>query len=220
MDEVPLLVAIDDPFEELAPIDSNAFHSARHHFAQPVNGHEDDFLQLMRQNFRHAPNGIFYYRGHLYGGSDAAGAALNLPTHHAECDDYGTLQAGQLFGKLPDGTPWMPLPRRVVLSCCSSSASGLLHGEAIGLAAACMAGGGASEVIATCIDVRDSSFTAALDVMILQVAKNPAPLSTGLSGLHRTLYRDWQKFSLRGGIHDMEDIDFPHPMIWAMYQAH
>ena len=157
--------------------------------------------------------GVFFYTGHAVHDDDPAYSALPLA-------GKGSIQAGELFGSFDNGTPFLPMPSRVILSCCSSSSNALLGGETIGLAAGVIQSG-AHQVIATGVDVFDSSFTQAFDDILVEGMMRPdVDAGTLLRATQLRMLREWKTYSLRGGINFTEDFKDPHPIIWAAYQAY
>ena len=219
---IPLLLVIDNPDGRLTNQPPPEFSVSQEIFSGPVLQHGDSVWEYAANHFVNHPIGVLYYRGHLESRRSPADAYFKFPTPIGtpEGDESSFLAVGQLFGKFKDGTPWFPLPTRVILSCCSSSGTGQLAGEAIGLAAACIEGGGASEVIATSIDILDDPFTSRFDGMLTQVGVDSPPLYKGLSTLQNRVYLDWRNYSLRGGVPESTRAAWPHPLIWAMYQAY
>ncbi|MET7304914.1 CHAT domain-containing protein [Embleya sp. NPDC005575] len=171
---------------------------------------------LLRALHRIGPStpGLFFYRGHAVHDSDPAWSALPL----AE-DDF--LNSGELFGRFDDGTPFLPMPERVVLSCCSSSTASSLGGEAIGLAAGAIQSG-ADQVIATSVDIFDAPFTEVFEDLIAEGMLAP-PQGDHAHLLRRIQLRmlgEWKVYSVRGTSRVDDEIRDPHPVIWANFQAY
>lgn len=221
-ESIPLLLVIDNPDGRLTTQPPPEFSVSQEIFSGPILQHGNSVWEYAVNSFVNHPAGVLYYRGHLESRRSPADAYFKFPTPigTSESDESSFLAVGQLFGKFEDGKPWFPLPTRVILSCCSSSGTGQLAGEAIGLAAACIEGGGASEVIATSIDILDDPFTSRFDGMLTQVSVDSPPLYKGLSMLQNRVYLDWRNYSLRGGEPESTRTAWPHPLIWAMYQAY
>ncbi|MGW6459615.1 CHAT domain-containing protein, partial [Streptomyces sp. NPDC055078] len=158
--------------------------------------------------------GLFFYRGHAFHDSDPAWSALPLA-------DDESVQAGELFGLLDDGTPFLPVPSRVILSCCSSSTASALGGEGIGLVAG-LIHSGADQVIATSVDVPDVSFTEAFEDLIVagMLDRQDGDHADLLRGLQLRMLREWKVYSLRGVSDYENDIRDPHPIIWGSYHAY
>lgn len=216
---MPLYVVVDDPDELLRTQSPVEFLQARYYFKGAHFRENSNFVDFMREHFVNHPNGVFYYRGHLLTKGESAYAHFAIPTVDESDEDVKELTAGILFDKDDDGVPLLPMPSRVIWSCCSSAAVGMIGGEAVGLAAACIEGGGAKEVVATTIDVIDCVFTSRFDGMLVEIAQECSPLFYSLSELQGKLYSDWKIYSLRGGVPESEET-WPHPLIWAMYQAY
>ena len=75
-------------------------------------------------------------------------------------------------------------------------------------------------MIATSIDILDDPFTSRFDGMLTQVSVDSPPLYKGLSMLQNRVCLDWRNYSLRGGEPESTRTAWPHPLIWAMYQAY
>lgn len=225
IERIPLLIAIDNPRADLAGTNVFLHANATAYFdseSSRLYG-TDDVKAAIIDSFHKLcdghPIGTFYYRGHAESDRDPAHARLLLPISEGrDLDDY-FLPAGEFFGEFEEGHEWIPLPSRVVLSCCSSSSSELFGGETIGLAAACILGGGAWEVIATATDVYDCTFTSAFDDHLAEAMTLPVSHDEALRRVQVRMYDRWREFSLRGGISIDGDITYPHPLVWAMYQA-
>lgn len=172
---------------------------------------KDAILQALHDIGPGTP-GLFFYSGHALHDVDPAYSTLPLTG-----EDY--LRAGEFFGALDDGTPFLPMPTHVILSCCSSSSSAMLGGETIGLAAGIIKSGG-QQVIATGVDVFDAPFTQALDdALVAEMLTTNADAAMRLRSVQLRMLTEWKVYSLRGGIGYTEDIKDPHPIIWAAYQA-
>ncbi|GAA2975897.1 CHAT domain-containing protein [Actinokineospora diospyrosa] len=172
-----------------------------------------DALLAALHNIGPGTPGVFFYTGHALHDSDPAYSALPLA-------GKDVIQSGELFGKFDDGTPFLPMPSRVILSCCSSSGNSLLGGETLGLAAG-MLQSGAHQVIATGVDVFDSSFTQAFDDLLVEGMTQPdVDAGVLLRATHLRMLKEWKTYSLRGGSSFTEDFTDPHPVIWAAYQAY
>lgn len=223
---LPLLVAVDDPRGDLTGkcqfIRSNSANYMNVTTGTAISNElsiKQHLVQILQKNCISHPPGVFFYRGHANSWDDPSSVVLELPEQPGMDGQDAVLPSGEFFGRYEDGSKWIPLPSRVVLSCCSSSSAALLGGEAVGLASACIVGGGASEVIATASDVYDSSFTSAFDDLLAEMMMDPVPHMEALRNLQVRMYDEWRLFSVRGGISVEDDIKFPHPLIWAMYQA-
>lgn len=221
-----LLVAIDDPRNSLSGQSLELKRKASLYIGHGPSelydrslGTKESIIRLFQQQCCGNPSGLFYYRGHAHSSDDPSNSCLELP--YGEGDDIAEclLPAGEFFGRFADGSAWLPLPSRVVLSCCSSGSASLLGGEAVGLASACILGGGASEVIATSCDVYDCSFSTVFDDLLVESMMQPIPHDEALRTLQIRMYNEWKIFSVRGGINMENDVNFPHPMVWAMYYA-
>lgn len=219
---LPLLVAIDDPLGDLVGASEFLAANARRYFgarAEPIDDAKTAIRVALHDEVHKEHRGLFYYRGHASSDGNAASSALDVPNAvQSDDEDDNVIRAGEFFGRFEDDHPLFPLPSRVVLSCCSSATTSLFGGEAIGLAAACILGGGAKEVIATGCDVDDTPFTTAFDDILASVMVDPRPHDELLRGLQIRMYDEWRLFSVRGGI-DTDNVNFPHPMVWAMYLA-
>jgi CHAT domain-containing protein len=157
-------------------------------------------------------SGLFFYRGHALHDSDPAWSTLPLTE--------GEVHAGELFGVLDDGTPFLPMPARVIVSCCSSSGGSLLAGEGLGLAAGLIQAG-AVQVISTAVDIMDASFTEAFEDLLIKGMLTPdADHAVVLRAAQLRMLREWKIYSLRGGVDHREDIKDPHPIIWSAYHAY
>ncbi|MFD3735541.1 CHAT domain-containing protein [Streptomyces sp. NPDC058632] len=179
----------------------------------PAPATKKALLQALHQ-IGPSTRGLFFYRGHAVHDSDPAWSALPLAG-----DDY--LSSGELFGCLDDGTPFLPVPERVVLSCCSSSTASSLGGEAIGLAAGAIQSG-ADQVIATSVDILDTSFTEVFeDLIVEEMLARPQDNHVDLlRRLQLRMLNEWKICSLRGTTDSGDDVRDPHPVIWASYQAY
>jgi len=156
--------------------------------------------------------GLFFYRGHGVHDSDPAWSALPLVD--------GSVQAGELFGTLDGGAPFLPMPSRVIVSGCSTSGGSLLAGEGLGLAAGLIQAG-AEQVISTATDVMDTSFTEAFEDLLIKGSLAPnADNAVVLRAAQLKMLHEWKLYSLRGGIDHRDDIKDPHPIIWAAYHAY
>ncbi|MET8352343.1 MULTISPECIES: CHAT domain-containing protein [unclassified Micromonospora] len=217
-----LLVAVDDPQGDLSGSSAFLASNARQYFGAtsvPRSDAKAALREALHEECAGHPPGIFYYRGHAHSWSDPARACLDLPKSLEPGEDSLAIYAGEFFGRFEDGSAYLPLPSRVVLSCCSSAGRSLFGGEAVGLAAACILGGGAREVVATGYDIPDSSFATAFDDLLAEAMTCPLPHDLALRRLQLRMYDEWRIFSVRGGVTSDEDITHPHPMVWAMYQA-
>ncbi|RLP95562.1 CHAT domain-containing protein [Micromonospora sp. CV4] len=217
-----LLVAVDDPQGDLSGSSAFLTSNARRYFGAASTPSRDAKAALraaLHEECVGHPPGIFYYRGHAHSWSDPARACLDLPKSLDPGEDSLAVYAGEFFGRFEDGSAYLPLPSRVVLSCCSSAGRSLFGGEAVGLAAACILGGGAREVVATGYDIPDSSFATAFDDLLAEAMTSPLPHDLALRRLQLRMYDEWRIFSVRGGVTSDEDITHPNPMVWAMYQA-
>ncbi|MEV7994968.1 CHAT domain-containing protein [Streptomyces sp. NPDC086077] len=179
----------------------------------PVPATKEALLQALHR-IGPSAQGLFFYRGHAVHDSDPAWAALPLAG-----DDF--VSSGELFGSLDDGTPFLPMPQRVVLSCCSSSTASSLGGEAIGLAAGAVQSG-ADQVIATSVDILDSSFTEVFEDLIVEgmLERPQGDHAALLRRLQLRMLNEWKICSLRGTTDTGDDVRDPHPVIWAAYQAY
>lgn len=220
LEQHPLRMTIDNVTGDLVGGNLETLRTAERSYSGPHLGGDESVLDYARRMFTDHPPGVFFYRGHMHSDADPASAYIDIPIADGFDADDERIFAGQLFGRLPDGTPWFPLPQRAVLSCCASAGSGLLGSESMGFVAACVVGGGALEVVGTSIDIVDSPFTAAFEDQLALVAQMPEPLVFGLHRLQRKMYGEWCTFSLRGGIAEAKSINYPHPLIWAMYQSY
>ncbi|MFJ3726695.1 CHAT domain-containing protein [Streptomyces sp. NPDC090045] len=215
---VPFLLACDNPDGSLRErtADSVVNEAAALLTASGPDGPgTKDALLAALHKIGPSTHGVFFYRGHAVHDSDPAWSALPL----AE-ETY--VQSGELFGAFDDGTPFLPMPTRVILSCCSSSTASAFGGEGMGLAAGAIHSG-ADQVIATSLDIRDASFTEAFEDLLVrgmldgQRAGDHADL---LRQLQLRMLTEWKVFSVRGEDFDGEDIRDPHPIIWASFQAY
>ncbi|MEU7726545.1 CHAT domain-containing protein [Streptomyces sp. NPDC040724] len=215
---VPFVLACDNPDGSLRErtADSVANEAAVLLTASGPDGPgTKDALLAALHKIGPSTHGVFFYRGHAVHDRDPAWSALPL----AE-ETY--VQSGELFGAFDDGTPFLPMPTRVILSCCSSSTASALGGEGMGLAAGAIHSG-ADQVIATSLDIRDASFTEAFEDLLVrgmldgQRAGDHADL---LRQLQLRMLTEWKVFSVRGEDFDGEDIRDPHPIIWASFQAY
>ncbi|WP_404961359.1 CHAT domain-containing protein [Streptomyces sp. 147326] len=215
---VPFLLACDNPDGSLRArtADSVVNEAAALLTASGPDGPgTKDALLAALHKIGPSTHGVFFYRGHGVHDSDPAWSALPL----AE-ETY--VQSGELFGAFDDGTPFLPMPTRVILSCCSSSTASALGGEGMGLAAGAIHSG-ADQVIATSLDIRDASFTEAFEDLLVR-----GMLDGQRTGDHADLLRrlqlrmltEWKVFSVRGEDFDGEEIRDPHPIIWASFQAY
>jgi len=132
-----------------------------------------------------------------------------------------TFQAGMLW--VTDGAtgqPILPVPSRVILSCCSSAPTAERSGaESLGLVSGCLRSG-ANHVFATGVDVPNASFTNAWDDMLIELMLTADDPVRALRDLQLRMLREWQVYSLRGSADDMYDIRDPLPIVWAYYQAY
>ncbi|MCZ4122707.1 CHAT domain-containing protein [Streptomyces sp. H39-S7] len=214
---VPFLLACDNPDGTLRERTSESVVRSAATLLEaagyPVPATKRSLLQALRR-IGPSTRGLFFYRGHAVHDADPAWVALPLSG-----DDY--LSSGELFGSLDDGTPFIPMPECVVLSCCSSSTASSLGGEAIGLAAGAIQSG-ADQVIATSVDILDTSFTEVFEDLIVEelLARPQDNHADVLRGLQLRMLNEWKICSLRGITDSGDDIRDPHPIIWASYQAY
>lgn len=220
-DELPILVAIDDPEDNLAGRSAFLKANSLAYFSgeSPIPNAKEAVKRALYDHCDDGALGVFFYRGHATSFDDPAHVAIAVPEATPGNVEESHISSGEFFGRFDGGERFLPLPSRVVLSCCSSSSGSLFGGEALGLAAACVRGGGAQEVIATGYDVIDCSFTSAFDDMLAGALVDPSPHDAVLRRLQVRMYDEWRTFSVRGGIELGDDIRFPHPLVWAMYQA-
>ncbi|MFB7180265.1 CHAT domain-containing protein [Streptomyces sp. NPDC056257] len=215
---VPFLLACDNPDGSLRERRADSVvngAAALLTVSGPDGPGTKDALLAALHEIGPSTHGVFFYRGHGVHDSDPAWSALPL----AE-ETY--VQSGELFGAFDDGTPYLPMPTRVILSCCSSSSASALGGEGMGLAAGVIHSG-ADQVIATSLDIRDASFTEAFEDLLVR-----GMLDGQRTGDHADLLRrlqlrmltEWKVFSVRGEDLDGEEIRDPHPIIWASFQAY
>src|SRR6266508_4107957 len=156
--------------------------------------------------------GLFFYRGHAGHYEDPAYSRLALAGGEA-------IKSGELFGQFSKNSAYLPMPERVILSCCSSSTAALLGGEGIGFIAG-LIHAGAREIVATAVDVYDTSFTSALDNLLIEAMLQDGDHAMILRDLHLRLLNEWKVYSVRGLIEYRDDIKDPHPIIWAFYHAY
>jgi hypothetical protein len=223
-DSLPILIAIDDPDGGLTGDSDYLRNHAQTYFngrLPPTDAPKASLKTALYEYAAAEPVGVLFYRGHASSGNDPVKVSIDMPPPIAIPEDLDdlTISAGEFFGRFDDGSRYLPLPSRVVLSCCSSASASLFGGEAVGLAAACIVGGGAREVVATGRDVTDCSFTSAFDDLLAEAMTSPESHDSALRALQLRMYDEWRTFSVRGGIDVSDDIRFPHPLIWAMYQA-
>lgn len=223
-DDLKLLVVIDDPEDNLRGRCDFLRENALSYFSgtlPPTDSPKQAIKAALYEHCSQPISGIFFYRGHAQSPDNPSHVRIPVPRAIEPPDDLDELvfSAGEFFGRFDNGSRFLPLPSRVILSCCSSSSESLFGGEALGLAAACLIGGGAQEVIATGRDVLDCSFTSAFDDMLAEYMTDPAAHDAVLQNLQLRMYDEWRTYSVRGGIEVGDDIRFPHPLIWAMYQA-
>jgi CHAT domain-containing protein len=103
------------------------------------------------------------------------------------------------------------------MSCCSTSGSRERNGgETLGFAPLAMMAG-ARRLIVTSVDIRHTSFTVALDDMLIDVAVQPGNHFAALRALQLRLLNEWRLYSLRD-VAALRDLS-PTPDIWAHYQA-
>ncbi|WP_328718796.1 CHAT domain-containing protein [Streptomyces sp. NBC_00247] len=214
---VPFLLACDNPDGTLRERTSESVVRSAATLLEaagsPAPATKESLLQALHQ-IGPSTRGLFFYRGHAVHDADPAWSALPLAG-----DDH--LSSGELFGSLDDGTPFLPMPERVVLSCCSSSTASSLGGEAIGLAAGAIQSG-ADQVIATSVDLLDTSFTEVFEDLIVEdmLARPQDDHVDLLRRLQLRMLNEWKICSLRGTTDSGDDIRDPHPVIWASYQAY
>ncbi|WP_405828974.1 CHAT domain-containing protein [Streptomyces sp. NBC_00105] len=215
---VPFLLACDNPDGSLRERTADSVvneASVLLTASGPDGPGTKDVLLAALHKIGPATHGVFFYRGHAEHDSDPAWSALPLAG-----ETY--VQSGELFGAFDDGTPFLPMPTRVILSCCSSSTASALGGEGMGLAAGAIHSG-ADQVIATSLDIRDASFTEVFEDLLVrgmldgQRAGDHADL---LRQLQLRMLTEWKVFSVRGEDLDGEEIRDPHPIIWASFQAY
>jgi hypothetical protein len=165
------------------------------------------------RRYRPGTVGLAFFRSHyLTEPNDPASSGIALSN--------GILAAGML-GVTLDGTATMmvPMPSRVILSCCASSGAQERHGgEALGMAAMCLRAG-ASQVIATSVAIQQAPFTNALDDMLVALGQSESSLFPAVRVLHLRLLSEWRRFSGRGGTDDDVRLGCPTPHIWAHYQT-
>ncbi|GAA2692970.1 MULTISPECIES: CHAT domain-containing protein [Actinosynnema] len=208
---VPFLLSCENPDGTLRDRAAASVAGAARVELHGLDATKDAILQALHEIGPSAP-GIFFYSGHARNDVDPSYSTLPLAG-----EDY--LRAGEFFGEFDDGTPFLPMPTHVILSCCSSSSGATLGGETIGLAAGIIKSGG-QQVIATGVDVFDAPFTQALDdILVAEMLAPQADAATRLRGVQLRMLTEWKVYSLRGGIGYTEDIKDPHPIIWAAYQA-
>ncbi|WNV84533.1 CHAT domain-containing protein [Umezawaea sp. Da 62-37] len=152
-------------------------------------------------------SGLFLHTGHAQ-----SWPALSLA-------EDGELRAGELLDTADDGAPVLPMPSRVILSRCSHTGDAALGDETIGLAAGIIQSG-AHHVIATGVDAFDSSFTRTFDDILVKGMLAPdADAGVLLRATQLRMLTEWKVHSLRGGADPAGDVNGPHPVIWAAYQA-
>jgi hypothetical protein len=150
-------------------------------------------------------DGLFFYRGHAVHDSDPAWSTLPLAEHEH-------VQSGELFGQCDDGTPFLPMPTPVILSCCSSSTASALGCQGIGLAAGLIQSG-ADQVIATSVDILDASFTEVFEDLLVEgmLDRQQGDHADLLRRLQLRTLKEWKVYSLRGATSDGDDIRDPRP---------
>ncbi len=132
----------------------------------------------------------------------------------------GTFEVGWL---LPHdrqaGRPILGMTSRVLLSCCSTSASQERYGgESLGLVAACI-GCGARMIIATSVNIPHTSFTSVFDHLLTEMMLNNSSHVSGLHNLQCQMLREWRNSGGLGIQLGNADIRAPLPVVWAYYQA-
>ncbi|ROP41767.1 CHAT domain-containing protein [Saccharothrix texasensis] len=212
---IPFLLACDNPDGTLRERTAiSPVSSARTLLGGPdsaVPATKDTLMSTLHEIGPGTP-GLFYYRGHAVHDSDPAWSTLPLTE--------GFVQAGELFGTLDDGTPFLPMPSRVMVTGCSSSGGSLLAGEGLGLAAGLIQAG-ATQVVSTAIDIMDTSFTEAFEDLLIKGMLAPGTdHAVLLRAAQLRMLREWKIYSLRGGFDHREDIKDPHPIIWTAYHAY
>ncbi|MBB3753798.1 hypothetical protein FHT44_006320 [Mycolicibacterium sp. BK634] len=166
-----------------------------------------DALQALRSDDKPA---LALFRTHSTVEHDPAYSKIRL----AEDD---VIHAGELYGSMGDGSQYIPMPYRVVLSSCSSASVMTRGGSSLGLAVGCIAAGAAG-VVATGVDVYDAPFTLELDHRLVETMRKPQRHDVLLSALYRDLYQQWH--DQRGDILiDADELICSHPVIWAYYWA-
>jgi hypothetical protein len=81
---------------------------------------------------------------------------------------------------------------------------------------------GASQIIATSVQIRQSHFTNALDDMLVELSISGQPVHSGLRALQTRLLDEWRVVSLRGGTEPDDGWLFdsaPLPDVWANFQS-
>jgi hypothetical protein len=214
--EIKFHISCDNPTGDLHPRDTSFAPVAEHNFGPARESGckvaTMDALIGALNDCKGKRPGLLFFRGHAVHYDDPAYSALALANGDA-------IMAGQLFGRFSNDSPYMPMPERVILSCCSSSTGALLGGEGIGFIAG-LVHAGAQEIVATAVDVYDTSFTCAFDDMLIETMLKDGDHAVLLRNLHLRLLNEWKVCSVRGLIEYEDDIKDPHPLIWASYHAY
>lgn len=155
--------------------------------------------------------GVAFFRAHFeWADADPGSSGIVLADE--------ALPSGLLGAQDPTtGETVLNLPSTVVMSCCSTSGSRERNGgETLGLAPLAMLAG-ARRLIVTSVEIQHTSFTVALDDMLIDLAVRRADHFAALHTLQLRLLDQWRQYSS----HDVgtwRDIT-PTPDIWSHYQA-
>jgi hypothetical protein len=171
-----------------------------------------NLLEVLRRN-RGRP-AIFAFSGHAHPGEAGSDFESSLPL-----EDQGEITSQELF-TFAGGSPLLPMPQRVLLSCCGSAGStGAGRGEWLGLATGCLISG-ASEVVATAWPIWDTAFTSRFDSELLRALRTAQDPATALRDLQLDCLKEWRESAI-----DYSEAPVsakssePLPLIWAAYQS-
>ncbi|QTE03134.1 CHAT domain-containing protein [Streptomyces cyanogenus] len=153
--------------------------------------------------------GVVFFRTHYHW-------APNDPGSSGVALADGVLPSGLLAARdQRTGHPLLGLPSTVVMSCCSTSGGRERNGgESLGFAPLAMLAG-ARRLIVTSVNIEHTSFTLALDDMLIDLAVQPDDHFAGLRELQLRLLEEWRRHSPPGALRNTT----PLPSIWAHFQA-
>jgi tetratricopeptide (TPR) repeat protein len=174
----------------------------------------DDLVAVLRRDPPGA-SGLAFFRTHYKRiANDPLSSGLELQNGRAE--------SGMFFvtDQVHQG-PIIPLPSRVIFSCCSTSpAADRGGGETLGLVAGSLRSG-AVRVVATGVDVDHVPFTDYWDDLLIAMMIGASDHAAGLRLLQLRMLNDWRMYSLRGGSPRAEvGAGDPLVTVWAYYHAY
>ncbi len=214
-DNLELGLCCDDPTGDLQSEKLDFASFFRHYLSSSESdgatvATRDNVMEALKEMRRDPRPALAFFRTHSTQEHDPAYSILRLADDEA-------IQAGELYGSIGNGEHFIPMPYRVVLSSCSSATTMSRGGSSMGLATGCIASG-AVGVVATGVDVYDSTFTQDLDHRLIRTMRMPQRHDILLSNLYRELFAEWRD---RGADHADYSVDIPHshPVVWAYYWA-